>query len=142
MPHTDKEWQDLWREFFGSIEGLVSERGAAGPTTRARNFAVAATSPLLGHIQRGASDAYFAIAQFQDPNHPYLEDTLFDELAAIAATNRAASQTPSSVSVLDSAIDDSETGKGSIEDLIGKWLPDWLKRALKLLNQLLKLIKT
>jgi len=36
--------------------------------------------------------------------------------------------------------EDLETGKGSLEDLLGGWLPDWVKRLLKVLNQLLKLL--
>lgn len=142
MPHTDSEWQHVWQDFFGSIEGVVNARGAAGPSTPARTFAAATASAMLSSIQGGASYVYAAIRLFQDPSRPYLEDTLFDELVAIAATNRLAAQTPTNVAALDSAIDDSETGKGSIEDLIGGWLPDWLKKALKLLNQLLKLIKS
>jgi len=36
MPHTDTEWQDLWREFFGSMEGVIGARIRAGPATHRR----------------------------------------------------------------------------------------------------------
>ena len=120
MPHTDTEWQDLWGEFFSSMEGVIGARTRAGPATQARNAAAAGAYPLLTVIRNAAPHVFPAIQLFQDPNHPYLEDTLFDELTAIAATNRSLGQLPRPSTVdLDSAIDDSETGKGSIEDLIG-----------------------
>jgi hypothetical protein len=37
--------------------------------------------------------------------------------------------------------EDVTTGKESLEDILGDWLPDWLKHPLKILNEILKLVK-
>jgi hypothetical protein len=37
-------------------------------------------------------------------------------------------------------VEDVETGKGSIEDILGDWLSDKFKHFLKILNQILKLV--
>jgi len=43
---------------------------------------------------------------------------------------------------LDSADEeDGDTVKGSLEDLLGNWLPDWLKDNLKILNEILSLAR-
>ena len=65
---------------------------------------------------------------------------LYNELTMIMARNRSAA-TGRDRNAIDRALEDSETGKKSIEDLIGFMLPDWLKKALKLLNQLIKLLR-
>jgi hypothetical protein len=40
----------------------------------------------------------------------------------------------------DDAGEDAKTAKDSLEDLLGVWLPDWLKKLLKVLNELIDLI--
>jgi len=40
-----------------------------------------------------------------------------------------------------SGSDDVSTGKESLEDILGEWLPKWLKHLLKLLNEILKLVR-
>jgi hypothetical protein len=87
VPHTDNEWQDVWHDFFGSMEGVVNARRTAGPATPARNFAGATASPLLGDIEGGAAYVYAAIRLFQVPNHPYLEDALFDEPVGVRSSD-------------------------------------------------------
>ena len=37
-------------------------------------------------------------------------------------------------------VEDAKTVKDSLEQLLKKWLPEWVKRALKLLNELLSLV--
>jgi hypothetical protein len=37
--------------------------------------------------------------------------------------------------------EDIKTGKESIEDILGDWLPGWLKHLLKILNEILKLVR-
>jgi hypothetical protein len=135
MPHTDREWRDSWEGFFNSIGGLIDARAGSLPAGPKRDLARVAT-PLITDIRDAWPIAVHAINIFKDPAHPFLEDTLFDELAAIsqgniAAVGNAASHVP--------ALEDSEIGKKSLEDLLG--LPEWLKKALKLLNQILKLFR-
>lgn len=40
----------------------------------------------------------------------------------------------------DDAAGDAETAKGSLEELLGEWLPDWVKKLLKVLNELIGII--
>ena len=40
----------------------------------------------------------------------------------------------------DSAAEDAETVKSSLEELLGALLPEWLKKMLKILNELLSLL--
>ena len=39
------------------------------------------------------------------------------------------------------AFDDAKTVKDSIEDVLGEWLPQWIKKLLKILNELLSLVR-
>lgn len=41
----------------------------------------------------------------------------------------------------DRAFDDAGTVKDSIEDILRKWLPEWLEKPLKILNELLRLLR-
>jgi len=38
-------------------------------------------------------------------------------------------------------VDDAKTAKDSLEDLLGSWLPDWMKKSLKVLNEVLSLAR-
>ena len=141
MPHSTQEWQNTWNEFFKSVGDLVARRTGSLPAGPVKGFVDNHAPAIIGSItdNRNWPAIWNAIDQSREPNHPYIEDALYDELRALAAVN-------SGVQVSDDratsrAVDDTETGKGSIEDLLGKWLPDWLKKLLKLLNEILKLIK-
>ena len=38
-------------------------------------------------------------------------------------------------------VGDAKTAKDSLEDLLGSWLPDWMKKSLKVLNEILSLAR-
>jgi hypothetical protein len=65
----------------------------------------------------------------------HVAESLRDEIAFINSRHGEEGNSEN-----DDAGDDVETGKGSLEELLGAWLPDWLKRLLKVLNQILKLV--
>jgi hypothetical protein len=137
---TDAEWEDAWKQFFVSIDEVVVARAALS-TSPIAGFAATAvpilTDPIRNHDW---PSVLYAIDQFRDPSHPYLEDIFIQELRAITTTNGLAVQSNAGPA-MDEAIEDSEEGKGSIEELLGDWLPGWLKKALKLLNQVLSLLR-
>jgi hypothetical protein len=138
---TDSEWQDAWKDFFNSVAKLISakaERLAARPSIQ--GFITAQTPALIDSIQSDLPAVLRAVNSFKDGQHPELEVTLYNEIKAITEANNAVASSPS-VEALDQALDDSDTGKGSIEELLGNWLPDWLKKLLKILNQIISLVK-
>jgi hypothetical protein len=138
MPHSDSEWLQAWEQFFSSI-GEVIRAKTPLLTTPKRTLGVTA-SALITNIVAAAPVAVSAINQFKDPTRTFLEDALYDELRAISQANQNSVVNPSAT-VLDQASEDSETGKKSLEDLLSAWIPDWLKKALKLLNEILKLTR-
>jgi hypothetical protein len=96
--------------------------------------AVALTVARL-ESEQAKSAVAFAVAQLE----PSVADALGSELRYINANLPRDGNFIFDDAAKAEAADDAKTGKGSLEDLLGKWLPEWLKSTLRVLNELLSL---
>jgi hypothetical protein len=80
----------------------------------------------------GSADAVTAVENAWDELDPRVADLLERELRFIAELHEGGEN--------PSGSDDVATGKESLEDILEK-LPKWLKHLLKILNEILKLVR-
>jgi hypothetical protein len=137
MPHSVSDWDAQWQTFLRSVGNLIEAKISIAAAKRP--ISPMATR-VIADLSGGGTLVGHAMQLFDDPYHPDLEATLYDELTTISQANQTAAASRNS-GAIEKALEDSETGKKSIEDLIGFMLPDWLKKALKLLNQLIKILR-
>ena len=146
MP-TEKQWREAWNEFFLSTAAVVQAKldlKGSRPTADMSAFIKFSTAKIVTELtsEKNWQHICEAIRRYSDDEHPLHADILYRELIALAAQNRSVSSLEKpSAKQLDEAAEDAETGKDSLENLLGRWLPDWVAKLLDLLNEILKFVR-
>ena len=154
MPNGD-DTRETYTAFLRTVEGIVNHRlNRIEPETE-KQHAENLTKPVFEALSNDAAvdavvNAFTSFHKDQDPNDwPNGKDAIVREalLAEIQFFNvryarfRNENDDDGEDGELDRGADDSEVVKGSLEKILGPRLPKWIKDLLKLLNEILKLIR-
>lgn len=117
------EFSEAYRIFIEKV-GELAEKGIEG--RRATREEKGKLQESLYELVRETSSEYAELAIDYALIHlnPAVRDRLHSEMKFFN-------------SIDDPTAEDGDNVKGSLEDLLGKWLPDWLISNLKVLNELL-----
>ena len=152
MPTTEQQMPDQqakeepYDAFLRTTDAIVTARINALENREgelAHEMARLLFEELRSDDARNAMQAALnSLADVNEENWPngkgrVVHKLLLDEISLFSAMH-AESDSPKNG---DGGLKDAETVKGSIEDLLSRWLPEWLKKLLKLLNQLLSLLR-
>lgn len=143
MPNQD-EPAELYEAFICTTQNIVNQRVKAMNGT-AKSRAEKMAEKLFGQLR--SSDALNAMRDalegLENASHDYdwpngkgevVHALLLEEMRLFNAIHAGANRACK-------GLEDADTVKGSIEDLLSPCLPQWLKKLLKLLNQLLHLLR-
>lgn len=124
---------DVYLRFI-SVGGRVAHRALEANTKLAVRRRATELSELLNNILEGlrSNQAVEEIDRAWPNLDPRVGSALLRELELIASMHEGE---------LDDGTEDIATGKESIEDILKKWLPDWMIHLLKIFNEILKLVK-
>lgn len=132
---SSKDFGTVYSEFItvlGEIaQKAIEERSSAGGQQ------VPIPAPLeavLAEVQSPA--AIFAVNYAASQIDPTTRNLLSQELEFISSIYGGGNAQGT-----QKAVDDGEAGKDSVLDLLDTWLPDWLKKLLKILDEILSLLR-
>jgi hypothetical protein len=126
---------DTYRDFIGNV-GAIGQAAMAkkmyppGPKKMIQDLLL----DIVAELQK--DDTVLAIENASMQLRPDIQTYLLRELQFFNAVYPS-----SSIGGTAQEVDDSETCKESLEEILGAWLPDWLKQLLKILDEILSLVR-
>ena len=135
----DRAYDD-WLEVVKGILRIRIRRMTADDGTK--DLANAFLRRVSDVLDQARPDIAAAIGKLEQ-EHEGVADAFAAELAFYNRRYGRYGQLDDRNGVDDDRVDpvwDAKTVKDSLEELLGRWLPDWVKKALKLLNELMSLV--